>query len=114
VKSSIASLVRKLAGNVVGKEEHVFAIQKCKLANPLPVKKLTIEIEGKGALSPRTRIFADGKQLPFIQHFSMDASVNSPCVDINMVQSTLVMKEKRSGYEPEIIGQPIEINWVKD
>jgi hypothetical protein len=133
---SIASRVKKLAERIEFDEfmerasrGQAFLSQRCKLANPLPVKKLTIEIEGVGrnALTPRTRIFADGKQLPLIKSFSMKAQADSPFVDINLVQSTVVM-EKTDKYEPvrvmgtksiqemvpHVVGQTVDIHWVKD
>jgi hypothetical protein len=105
---SIASQIKKFAGDIdlkkwwdkLGKgqiflSDHEYVNDFCKLASPLQVKKLTIEIEGvgKNALSAKTRIIADGKQLGLISHLSIDADVNKPYVDIKMIRSTTKSKE---------------------
>ena len=138
---SVASRVRKLAEDMelesfmkrVG-EGKAFFSQRCKLASPLPVKRLTIEIEGigKSAMTSRTRIFADGKQLPLIRSFSLDTRCDSAVANIKLTQSTVVMNEKKieakNNYDsvkavgknhviemvPQVIERPIEIQWLHD
>ena len=117
----ISDLFKKTAGKICKQEfkkrvaEHRdFYSRITELPDPFPVKKLTVEILGPSSLSKpvtsKVRIFADGRQLPMIQHFSLDASSDSAYADVRLVQSKLFRED--GGFR--VGNHSVNLNWVED